>query len=121
MIDFEIENASPTTSIVKVRGVLDDSTRKYFFDCISDLLDRDVAETEKVQNVIIECNGLGTLSSSGMAALLTSRKNAEKRGTKIYLTHLNSTIAEALRVTKLNALLAVYPTTEELLTKLDES
>ena len=118
MIDFEIEQISQSTSVVKVRGDLNDSTRNYFFDCITDLLGSDDEKTS-ITNVIIECNGLGVLSSSGMAALLTSRKNAKKRGTKIYLTHLSSTIARALEVTKLNSLLAVYPTTKELLAKLD--
>jgi len=101
MIDFNMERISQSTSIVRVRGSLNDSTRNYFFDCIADLLSDDGGETNKVKNVIIECNGLGILSSSGMAALLTSRKNAKKRGTKIYLTHLNSTIAKALEITKL--------------------
>jgi anti-anti-sigma factor len=119
MIDFEIDHVSQSTSIIRVRGDLDGSTRDYFFDCISDLLGDCGEETNKIKNVIVECNGLGILSSSGMAALLTSRKNAEKRGTKIYLTHLNSTVAKALEITKLNSLLAVYPTTEELLETLD--
>ena len=119
MIDFEMERVSQSTSVVRVRGNLNDSTRNYFFDCISDLLGDDGGGTNKIRNVIVECNGLGVLSSSGMAALLTSRKNAKKRGTKIYLTHLNSTIAKALEITKLNSLLAVYPTTREVLLKLN--
>ena len=119
MIDFEMERVSQSTSIVRVRGVLNGSTRDYFFDCIADLLGDDYGETNRIKNVIIECNGLGVLSSSGMAALLTSRTNAKKRGTKIYLTHLNSTIAKALETTKLNSLLAVYPTTREILLKLN--
>jgi len=119
MIDFEMERVSQSTSIVRVRGVLNGSTRDYFFDCIADLLGDDYGETNRIKNVIIECNGLGVLSSSGMAALLTSRTTAKRRGTKIYLTHLNSTIAKALEITKLNSLLAVYPTTREILLKLN--
>ena len=119
MIDFEMERVSQSTSVVRVRGVLNGSSRNYFFECIADLLGDDGGETNKVKNVIIDCNGLGFLSSSGMAALLTSRTNAKKRGTKIYLTHLNSTIAKALEITKLNTLLAVYPTTRDVLLKLN--
>ena len=119
MIDFEMERVSQSTSVVRVRGVLNGSTRDYFFDCIADLLGDDYGETNRIKNVIIECNGLGVLSSSGMAALLTSRTTAKRRGTKIYLTHLNSTIAKALEITKLNSLLAVYPTTREILLKLN--
>ena len=119
MIDFEMERVSQSTSIVRVRGVLNGSTRDYFFDCIADLLGDDYGETNRIKNVIIECNGLGVLSSSGMAALLTSRTTAKRRGTKIYLTHLNSTIAKAIEITKLNSLLAVYPTTREILLKLN--
>jgi len=117
MIDFQTDFLSNSIVVIKARGKLDESTRKYFFNCISDLM-READRTGTSQNVIVECNGLGSLSSSGMAALLTARTRIRKGGGKIYFTHLSSSIATALKVTKLNKLLAIYSTTDELLGEL---
>ena len=119
MIDFETDFLNSSVVVVKARGKLDESTRSYFFDCISDLM-REATSIGSSQHVIVECNGLGSLSSAGMAALLTARKRIRKNGGKVYFTHLSSTIAHALEVTKLNKLLAIYPTTEELLGKIGD-
>ena len=113
MIDFEVKKVSNSKAVVEVRGDLNEMTRSYFFDCIRDLL------VSEVRHVIIDCRGLGFLSSSSMSALLMSRKSAQKKSCKIYLTHVNSTIASALEFTKLNTLLAIFPTTEIVLAKLD--
>jgi anti-anti-sigma factor len=117
MIDFEIDFLSDSIVIIKPRGKLDESTRGYFFDCIGDLLEESDKTGGVPKHVIVECNGLGFLSSAGMAALLSARNRIRTRGGKIYFTHLSSTIAKALEATKLNSLLAIYPTTKELLLK----
>ena len=118
MIDFEHEFLADSTVLVKARGKLDESTRTYVFDCLSDVMQDDVKAEKTLKHVIVECNGLGFLSSSGMAALLSARNKVEKGGGKIYFTHLSSTIVKALELTKLNGLLSIYPTTEELLAKI---
>ena len=118
MIDFQTEFLSNSVVVIKARGKLNESTRHYFFDCISDLM-QEAEKTGRPHKVIVECNGLGSLSSSGMAALLSARIRIRKGGGKIYFTHLSSTIASALKITKLNKLLAIYPTTEELLREFD--
>ena len=117
MIDFEHDFLADSIVLVKARGKLDESTRTYFFDCLSDLM-QDDGKDKIPKHVIVECNGLGFLSSSGMAALLSARNKVEKGGGKIYFTHLSSTIVKALELTKLNGLLSIYPTTEELLAKI---
>ncbi len=118
MIDFEVEYLPDSVAVVKVRGTLNESTRNYFFNCITDLIGTSKDSENEVNTVIIECHGLGYIGSSGMAALLASRNKARKRGTAIYLTHLNSTIASAIKHTKLSSMLAVFPTTEDLLSRL---
>ena len=117
MIDFETELLPNSIAIVKARGHLDESNRMYFFNCISDLMEGPVDQGTP-KHIIIECNGLGTLTSAGMATLLAARKRVQKGGAQIYFTHLSSAIAKALELTKLNSLLAIYPTTEELLKKI---
>lgn len=112
MIDFQCKTISNTIVVVEIQGTLDSMSRKYFFDYVGELFAGDV------KHVLIDCSGLGFLSSSGMSALLTSRKRAQRAGGKIYLTHLNATIAAALEYTKLSTLLAIYPTTRDLVDQL---
>ncbi len=107
MIDFVSKPMSNSTIIVSVEGNLSETDRKYFFDCIGDYIE------SGYMNIIIECNRLGFVSSSGLAALLSARKRAAKKGGRVYLTHLNSNLAEVLEITKLGRLLLVYPTTED--------
>ena len=116
MFDFKVEPISDSIAVVEVAGDLNDSTQDYFFDYISDHLD-----DKGTPHLIIECAKIGFVSSAGMAAMLRARKSVKKRGSKIYFTHLNSTITTALEVTKLNGLLAIYPTTKELIAKLEKN
>lgn len=98
---------SKSTVVVEVSGSLDETDRSYFFDCVGDIID------SGYENVVIECHRLGHIRSSGLAALLGARKRAAKRGSRIYLTHLNSRLARVLERTKLGRLLLVYPETED--------
>lgn len=117
MIDFRTELLPNSIAIVEARGQLNESSRMYFFNCIRDLMDGPVDQGTP-KHIIVECNGLGSLSSSGMATLLRARKRVQRGGGQIYFTHLSSTIARALEVTKLNSLLSIYPTTKGLLAKI---
>ena len=112
MIDFETEQYPGGIAVVSVEGSLDESNRTYFFDCVKDLID------DGSSQIIVDCNGLGFVSSSGLAALVRARSKAESAGGKIYLTHVHATIADVLNVTKLNKILSIYPTTKQLLAKL---
>lgn len=109
MIDFRTKNISDALSVVELSGKLNEMTRSYFFQCISDTLQGECSQ------VIVDCAGLGMLGSAGLASLLMARKLARKQGGQIYLTHVNSTLAEALEKTKLNKLFAIYPSTTSLI------
>ena len=107
MIDFTSKQISDTAVIVQVSGSLTEMSRSYFFDCIGDMTD------SGIQHVVIECQRLGYLNSSGLAALLIARKRAARQGARIYLTHLNSNVAQILELTKLGRILSIFATTEE--------
>ena len=109
MIHFQSNNISEYLTVVAVTGKLNETSRSHFFQCISDTLD------EGFSQVIVDCSGLGLLGSSGLAALLMARKQARRKGGRVYLTHVNSTMSELLEKTKLSTLLAIYPSTDSLL------
>ena len=107
MIDFNTNFVLDDVVVVEVRGALNEMSRAYFFQCMADLLN------DGAKHVIVDCSGLGVINSSGMSALLSSRKRAQRHGGKIYLTHLNSTIASALEYTRLGGFFAIFATTDE--------
>ena len=109
MIDFTSEFVSNSIVVVKVHGVLDRMSRNYFFDCIGDQFSSDV------RHVVIDCTGLGTVTSSAVMAMLAARMRTRKRGQKIYFTHLSSSVANVLEVTKLGMLMVIHRTTRGLL------
>ena len=115
MFDFETEKLPSGIAVVSVKGALDDSNRAYFFGCVEDLIE------DGFSRIIVDCDGLGHISSSGLAGLIRARSQAQAKGGKVYLTHVNATIAEVLNLTKLNKLLALYPTTKALLKKLSST
>lgn len=106
MMDFTSTPYSESTIVVQVRGQQAEMDHKYFFDCVSDLIE------SGYKNVIIDCHQLGFLSSSGLSALLVARKQAVTHGGRVYLTRVSSNLARVLEITKLGRLLSVYPTTE---------
>lgn len=112
MIDFETRQLANGIAVVNVTGSLDELNRSYFFDCVSDLIE------EGFVQIVVDCTGLGHISSSGLAGLLRARSQAQSKGGKIYLTHLDSAVADVLTLTRINMLLAICPTTGELLERL---
>ena len=106
MIDYTTRIVSEAVTVVEVNGKLDEAGRKYFFDCVGDMIE------SGTRYIIIECHRIGHLNSGALASLLSARKHAAKKGGRIYLTHLSSSIAEVMEITKLGRLLAVYPSTE---------
>ena len=106
MIDYTTRKVSEEVTVVEVSGKLDEAGREYFFGCIGDMIE------SGSRYIIIECHRIGHLTSGALASLLSARKHAAKKGGRIYLTHLSSSIAEVMEITKLGRLLAVYPSTE---------
>ena len=115
MFDFETRLMSDGIAVVSVKGSLNEEKRQYFFNCVGELFN------DGYSRIIIECDGLGFVSSSGLAGLIRARRHVRSRGGRIYLTHLNSTITEILHITKLNKLFAIHPTTRELFGRLQSS
>lgn len=105
MIDYTSRQISDSVTVVEVSGSLNETNRKYFFNCISDMI------AAGSRYIVIECHRIGHLDSSALASLLGARKQAAKKGGRIYLTHLSSSLAEVLEITKLGRLLSVYPST----------
>lgn len=112
MFDFETTLLPGGIAVVRAEGKMDDSNRTYFFECVSDLIN------DGYGAIVVDCEGLGNVSSSDLGGLVRARSHVQSKGGTIYLTHVNAMIVDILNMTKLNQILAIYPTTNELLEKL---
>ena len=110
--EFDVKRMPEHVVVLVVRGSLTEQSRTEFFESIGTLIE------EGFEKIIIDCEGLGFISSAGLAGLVVAKQQAQRKGGKIYLTHVNATVADVLRITKLNALLGIFPTTRELLESL---
>ena len=111
-MNIETKRMADRLGILVLSGNLNNDQLDTFKAAITELL------SEGFENVIIDCRDLGIISSSGLATLLWARSSASSSGSKIYLTHLSSTVAHVLEVTKLSKLLRIEPTTKHLLEQL---
>ena len=64
---------------------------------------------------------LGYMNTNGLAALMRARKKAVRKGGRIYLTHLDSNLTEALEAIKLGRLMSVFPSTKEVISSVGEN
>jgi len=113
MFDFKSRAMSNSAMVVEVSGLLSETNRTWFFDCIRDYI------KAGYKHIIIECHRLGYMNSAGLTHFLRARKRSKIAGAKIYLTHLDSSMGELLEITKLGRILAVYPTTKDVIDSIE--
>ena len=113
MINFKISQVSPSLTLVKLKGHLDESSRKYFFDCVRGAI---FGRTKK--NVVIDLSGVGAISTGGLEALLETEYQTRRKGGRIFLTDVNPKISDILLQTKLSSLSVIHPSTQGLVNKL---
>ena len=109
MIDFDTQYFASGTAVVSVRGDLNETNREYFFGCVKDLI------ADGISRIVVDCDGLGNVTSSGLAAMLTARRKAESAGGTVLLSHVDSRLAGLLNLTRLNRILSIFPTTSQAL------
>lgn len=112
MFDYEIERLPLRTAVIRVSGTLNETTREYFFGCIRDLI------RDGIENIVVDCEALGKITSSGLASLLQARNKAQRQRGRIRLSNVNATIAEMLNVTRLNRIFALEPSTNHALKRI---
>jgi len=104
MIDFETEITEDGIVIASIRGNLDALTTEYFFECMETLIN------DGHRKIIVDCDGLGYISSVGLGNMVRARAKAIKSGGRIYLAAINAAIAEAMTFSGLGKLFDIYPT-----------
>ncbi|HMQ14725.1 MAG TPA: STAS domain-containing protein [Phycisphaerae bacterium] len=68
--------------------------------------------------VVLDLAGVRFIASQGLGLLLTMRRKAEKSATRLLLAGVQPELMRVLRVTGLDKLLPVFPTTDEAIASL---
>lgn len=109
MISFNAREVENKVLVLEVVGELDENTSEDFLDCIE----------EQIENghnrVVVDCTNLRYFSSYGIGALIRVHSRMKKRDGDVKLAALQGAAAQALRLTALDKVLAVYTTVEDAL------
>ncbi|MDA8563337.1 STAS domain-containing protein [Mariniblastus sp.] len=100
MIDFKKEITPDGIAIVSLAGWLEEYSCPYFSSCMQDLV------SDGVEEIVIDCSGLGLISSSCLGSLIRSNKRAKGR---ISLANVSSAPLEVVGFLGLKKLFGIYP------------
>lgn len=106
MIDFKREITYDGIAIVSLEGWLEEFSCPYFSGCMKDLID------DGYDEIIIDCSGLGLISSSCLGSLIRSNKRAKGRSGNISLANVSSAPLEVIGFLGVRKLFGVYPSIE---------
>ncbi len=85
-------------TIIEVKGYLDATNAEEFQKVV------DTLSAEDTQLVVVDCEGLEYISSSGLRVFITLLKKAQKNGGKVQVENLNSTVREIFDMTDFSSL-----------------
>jgi anti-sigma B factor antagonist len=92
---------------VSVEGRLDAATVPTFEQTLQRLL------AEGQYRLVVEMKAVNYISSSGLRALLTARRQARSRGGDVFLCNLHSRVREIFEMVGFMSVFGIYPTSEE--------
>lgn len=106
-LSFELSTARGKPAMLQVAGEIDLGTA-------DQLRDRLVAPTagERPQ-LVVDLTGVSFYDASGLSAFLAGREEAHKRGGWLRLCSLQPVVAKLFRITVLDQVFAIYPTSAE--------
>ena len=104
MIDFKTHKTEKGTLVIRATGQLDSDSNQYFFDCVKD-------EIEAGNNqIVINFDGLGYISSVGLGALVRASSRAAKAGGTIHLARIENQVLDVLRLVNFDKIFNIYAT-----------
>ena len=100
--------------VVGVQGSLDRKTSDGFLERIDALIEGGV------QKLVLDCTGLEYVSSLGLGVLVRVRKRFATAGRDIRIAGVSGTVAEMLRITRLDRVFDFYPDVDAALQAFDD-
>lgn len=97
-------------TIIKIHGRLDSITAGEFETEVMKIL-------EKESNLILDCNGLEYISSSGLRVFLMAQKKIQSTGSHLKLCNLQPFIKEVFDISGFSTIFTIYPKLEDAINK----
>ena len=109
MADFYYNDTGKNNDIVVVvlKGRLNSEDCDYLLHCVQKQIE------EGYTKLILDCDGLDYITSVGLGMLVRTHSRMLKHGGDVKLAAVHGIVAEAIRLVKLDKLLAIYPTVDE--------
>lgn len=89
--------------VIRADGGLNAGTARQLVESIEKLVDAGL------RKIVIDCGGLDYISSFGLGVLVQLHARMARSGGDVKLAAVKGVIADVLRLTRLNRLLAIYP------------
>lgn len=106
------EQQTGGVTVVSVTGRIDSNTAKPFGERLTDLI------KGGSQRLVVDLNGIIYISSAGFRALLVAGRRAEETNGTLALCGLSAEVQRLFDLGHFTDLFAIYPTRDEVLTKL---
>lgn len=109
MIDFSLEPVGENGDIisVSVTGDLDAANCDYLLQCVEGQIE------DGYTKLILDCQHLEYISSMGLGMLIRVHSRMKNLGGDVKLARLHGTVAEILRLVKLDRIFHLYSSVEE--------
>ena len=107
MISFNAREEANRILVLEVVGELDENTSEDFLDCIEEQIEKGHSR------IIVDCTHLRYFSSYGIGTLIRVHSRMKKHNADVKLASLQRAAAQALRLTALDKILAVYTTVDD--------
>jgi anti-sigma B factor antagonist len=105
-VDFTHQELDGGIFVLIVDGDLDNSNSEQFLADVEKLIEGGMSM------LIIDCNGMHTITSNGFAVLLRLSHRARKQGGDLKLASPHGMVAQALHMMRLDTVFEVYPDVE---------
>ena len=96
---LDIQKAVKTVAAISLAGRLDTFTAPQLENALRDVYD-------KVDELVLDLEGLNYISSAGLRVLLSARKAMAQKG-EVKLRHVNESILELIKVTGFSEFLTI--------------
>jgi anti-sigma B factor antagonist len=108
MLDFRYETVGANRDIMAVvlSGTLDEESCNYLLGCVEDEI------LDGRRKVILDCGGLGYVSSMGLGTLVRVNSRMKAKGGDVKLAAVRGAVAQVMGVVGLTRLFQIYPTVE---------
>ena len=107
MIDYSSHVTDGGTLVIYLSGHLESQSSRYFFDCVTDLIE---AGNTKI---VIDFADLGYISSIGLGGLIRARSKAAKAGGTICLAGIENHLLDLFQMVKFDQVFNLYRTEQD--------